>query len=187
MCCNIFVGCVHQQTLSATTPHPSTSSAADSGTSSSVAANVQLPPLPEPEELHLSPPPDSGALIQPLHTGERAGFNGLLFNPQATAYLEVEYRAVQTRCMIDRRRETEEVTARLQAQMDRLQTSLDASNREHHIIVEGRDREITSLNHTITQQAHAATITPIQTVLYVAGGLFVGALVAGGTAYILRP
>jgi hypothetical protein len=190
----VNVACVHAQTTQSTASSiPSELETwADAPSSPTDAFTVDLPPLPEAQPLPqlatdggVGP---NGEAITPLSLNQRAPFNGVLFNGPALAYIEVEYRTVQQRCMIDRRRETEEVVARYQAQLERLQVSLDATNAQHHIIIQGRDREIASLNRIVDQQRNAMTISPLQTILYIGGGVLGGALIAGVTAYIVtRP
>ncbi len=190
----IAFSCVHAQTTTPTTINP-TASTVDSGVmlaAVDASVNSELPPLPVPQPLPrivtdggMGP---NGELIAPLSVDVRTPFSGVLFNGPALAYLEVEYRAVQQRCLIDRRRETEEVVARYQAQLERLQVSLDSTIAQHRVIVSGRDREIESLNRVITQQTNSMSLTPLQTMLYIGGGLLVGTLITGTTAYVLtRP
>jgi hypothetical protein len=184
------VACVHTQTTTPTTQVPeNTQNSVISTDASADSFTVELPPLPAPQSLPQiitdGGAGPNGEVIASLRADARAPFNGVLFNGPALAYVEVEYRAVQQRCMIDRRRETEEVVARYQAQLERLQVSLDTTIAQHRIVVQGRDREIAGLNRVIEQQRDAATITPLQVGLYIGGGILIGALITGTTAYVI--
>jgi hypothetical protein len=189
------VACLHTQTTPTTSPLPGNSNTLDASTvdaSEDAAIDnfyVELGPLPSPQPLPqlrtdggFGP---NGEALAPLRADAHAPFNGILLNIPALAHIEVEYRAVQQRCLIDRRRETELVAARYQAQLERLQVSLDSLSSQHRIVLQGRDREITSLNRIITDQRNASTITPLQAMLYVGGGLLVGTIITGTTVYIV--
>lgn len=182
---NILFSCAGTQVVST---QLSNTSLPDSGITFPDVNHLELPalpPLPAPEDLQLQFPANSGATIQPLRERQPAAFNGVLFNGAALAYIEVEFRAIQQRCMIDRRRETQEIIARYQAQLERIQVSLDSTRSQHQIIVGSRDREIQSLNRIITQQQSMSTGNTLTTILYVGGGALFGFLLAAGGAFAI--
>lgn len=146
-----------------------------------LAQATNLPPLPV-NDAGTGP---NGELIAAMNVGNRAPFSGTLFNGPALAYIEVEYRAVQERCMIDMRRETQEVAARYRAQLERLQASMDSFNAQHAIMIQGRDRQIQQLNRLVEQQRKASENNSWQTALWFGGGLLIGSFIVGSTAYII--
>lgn len=185
------IACFQQVPSSSSSP-PSSSGASssptsDAGVNLTDAFSVPIPPLPEPQELHLQPPPDAGALIQPLSLNQRAGFNGVLFNAPALAYLQTEYVGVQQQCRIDDRRVMENVMAQYQQELSLVQESLLASNQNHQIETNGYTREIQNLNQVITQQQrNSSSLNLTQGALWAGGGFLLGLVVVAGIVYLAK-
>ena len=155
-------------------------------------AATELEPLPPIQPLPTLPITDAGTgpngeLIAGLRIGDKALFSGVLFNVPAVAYIETEYQSVQQRCMIDRRRETQEIIARYQAQVDRLNVSIHSLITEHNIIVANKNRDLNELNNIITQQRDRLNGNGIiQSLLWFGGGTIIGAIGTGAFVLLTR-
>ena len=62
------------------------------------------------------------ARVTPLSQGQTAPYNGVLFNGPAVASIQVQYRAEQERCLVERRTDQLRVGARAIADLERLQS-----------------------------------------------------------------
>lgn len=105
--------------------------------------NFSLPDVP-PVQLVLTTG-NLDARISPLNQGQPAPFNGVLFNGEATATLQVQFRTQQQRCQVDRRADQLGVGARAIADLERLQSEFIANQQANSVFIGGRDREITRL------------------------------------------
>lgn len=139
----------------------------------------------------LLPPGDSAvpdsALIAPMQLGQRAPFPGVLFNGPALARVEVEFRAQQARCEIDRQAELRRVVAASTRDISLLETTIQTNERINRLIIRSRDEEIELLqNHIRTNQV--SQNPPVwQYVVIGVGAALVGAGIAGTAVYFSRP
>jgi hypothetical protein len=92
----------------------------------------------------------NGELIAPVHQGQPAPFNGVVFNGPAVASIQVQYSAQQQRCMVDRRADMLTIGARAMADLDIMQSQYVAAQQRSIILLESRDREI----NTLRSQTH---------------------------------
>lgn len=125
----------------------------------------------------------NGELITPLTLGQRAPWNGVLFNGPAVAYLQVEYRLQGQRCLIDRQHDMQLLLARYNSDIATMRLALETQVHSDTIILNGRDSDILSLNRIIAQQQRAQG--PNLPTIFIAGGagLIIGAVAVG--AFVL--
>ena len=133
----------------------------------------------------------NGEIIVPLRQDARAPFNGVLFNGAAVARISVEYRNIQERCMIDRRRELDLLTASYRMNLERVSLSLQSQQRINQVVVNAGNEEIMRLNGIITRQLAANRPPHIaEGLVWAGGGLLLGAAIFGGILIytsLLRP
>lgn len=117
---------------------------------------------------------DSGELLAPLRRGQVAPFPGVLLNGPALARVEVEFRAQDTMCRINRQAELDRLAARALADIQLIQTSLNAQTQSYVLMLSSRDQEIDRLYRWI--QANPPQGVPVMpVVLGTLGGILVGA------------
>lgn len=116
----------------------------------------------------------NGEQIAPLREHQRAPFNGVLFNGPATARLEVEFRGLQSQCLIDRRSDVERINALALRDISILQNTISSERRTNQILLSGRDAEINILYRN--QQQINSSANPSLPYLIIGGA---GALVLG--------
>lgn len=135
---------------------------------------------PDAGTLNLSNAGQNGEQIIPLRSGERAPFNGVLFNGPATAYIQVEFRTQAQRCIIDRQHDIALVVARYNADIESMNLALDTQRRMDQIVIDGRDQDIAALirlNQEIQQNSRPSITNNL---LWVGGGFLAGVIVVGG-------
>lgn len=121
--------------------------------------------------------PDAGAeFIHPMHEGDQAPFNGVLFNAAAIARVEVEMNHQRQRCLIDQQTEIRRHVARSQADISLLESRIETNERINQIIIQARDQEIQLLQRHL----RANQSSPVwQYVVIGVGSAIVGAGIAG--------
>lgn len=192
MSVNRFVAFVMAVTMCAAACHPQTQpTLPDLHDGGITAVNTQVigPPSivvrpldPDAGGLNLSNAGQNGEQITPMHTGDRAPHNGVLFNGPATAYVQVEFRAQAQRCVIDRQLDVAMAVARYNTDMQSMNLALDTQRRMDQILLTGRDADIASLLR-INQQLQRASGPNIgNDLLWAGGGFLVGAALIGGLA-----
>jgi len=87
----------------------------------------------------------NGEIIVPMRAGQQAPFNGVLFNGPAVARVNVEFRAQQAQCLINRRADIDRVVAISLRDIDNLNASIEAQRRTYEAIIRNRDSEINRL------------------------------------------
>lgn len=97
----------------------------------------------EPRPMNLNP--TNGELITPLRESERAPFQGVLFNGQAAARIEVEFTGLQRQCSIDRTYDLNRLRAVALRDITTLQTTLQTDRRLYQTILNSRNNEINFL------------------------------------------
>lgn len=125
-------------------------------------------------------PAGVGEVITPLHRGAVAPFNGVLFNGPAVARVSVEFRALQSRCLIERRHDTDLLIARYTADLASLRLALDTQVSTDRVLLNGRDADIARLQRVIQGQRPANGPHIGEGLIWAGGGLVVGALLVGG-------
>lgn len=115
----------------------------------------------------------NGEQITPLREHQRAPYNGVLFNGPATARLEIEFRGMQSQCLIDRRADVERVSAIARRDISILQNTISSNNRTSQILLSGRDAEI-NLLYRNQQQLNSSNFSVPYLVIGGAGALVLG-------------
>ena len=157
----------------------------DSGIPETSVYQVELPPV---EEVRLpAPSEDSGERIRPVHLGEPAPFNGVLFNGPSVARLEVEFRGQAARCLIERRSDQQRLIARVTADIQLLQSAMDTERRVNRILLDSRDNEINRVYNTSNDLLRRSSPNILNTVLWTAGGVLAGAGVMSTIYLLTRP
>lgn len=136
---------------------------------SSNLEDVRLPPIQVVDGRGIN-----GEVIAPLRRGQQAPFDGVLFNGPALAYVEVEYRSQQNRCVIDRITELNRLRAQARTDISHLQVSYFTQQEIMRILLSGRDREITRLQNQLTQTIRASNNNTLPLILGTVGGLVGG-------------
>lgn len=144
------------------------------------AYNVPLPAVSDGGGLRITIGADGGTengeAITPLRRNQQAPFAGVLFNGPALAMIEVEFRAQEARCLIDRRAELDRLSARAITDLRLLQTTLNTQTASYSLMLQSRDEEIDRLYRYI--QANNNPPFPWTTVVLTGlGALLVGATV----------
>lgn len=113
---------------------------------------------------------DPDARVTPLNQGQSAPYPGVLFNAPALAVVEVEIQGAQAQCLVERRADQQRVIARALADIGHLETSYLALLQRSHVLLEGRDEEISRLFRLI----RPASPFSIDSLLWFGGGLTLG-------------
>src|SRR5574337_1182151 len=153
-----------------------------------VQPQIQGPPEvnptldPDAGTLNLSNAGQNGEQITPMRQGDRAPYNGVLFNGPATAYLQVEYRSQAQRCLIDRQHDVSLAVARYNADIASMRLALDTQRRMDQIVINGRDQDISSLLRINDQLRRSSGPNIGNDLLWAGGGFLIGAVLVGGIA-----
>lgn len=172
------VGCAGQTAQAQTVPETPTSTDETSGSETETSDEEDLAPL----EVVTLPEPtlatgENGERQTHLSVGEPAPWAGVLFSPEAVAFILAEYQALQLRASAALVRQRESDWLRLQLEVGRLRLQIDADRDSYRIELEGRDREILRL-----EEAHQALINEHSNdfwddFLMVGGGILGGTVV----------
>lgn len=144
-------GCGAQTAAAQTVPDETVST---DGTSGSEVEDEELAPL----EVVTLPEPtlstgENGERQTHLSVGEPAPWTGVLFSPEAVAFILAEYQALQLRAEAALVHQRDSDWLRLQLEVGRLRLHIESDRETYRIELAGRDREILRL-----EEAHQALI-----------------------------
>ena len=100
--------------------------------------------VPDPPNVSLVQPSTTARII-PLYLGQQAPFNGVLFNSEAAATVQVRFTTQATECVINRRSDLERLAVRALTDIDLYQTALTEQHQQGTVLLRGRDEEIQRL------------------------------------------
>lgn len=126
-------------------------------------------------------------LIVPMTHGDRALFNGVLFNGPAIARVTVEFHAQEQRCLIERTHDVALIRAAYNTDMATFQLTLSTQNRTNQILLNARDQDIARLTRLWDQSRNANNGPHIgEGLIWASGGLILGGLLVGGITALVR-